>query len=419
MKRIAIIGGGASGLIAALAAAEAGASVVLLEHNDKPGKKLAATGNGRCNLGNSYLDADCYRGGDAAFIGEVFKNCPPDKVRTFLTERGLSLKEKNGYYYPRSEQARSVIDFFTARLAALKVSVLTGCEVKKVTSDGKCYTVTYQQKDRKISEAVVADSVILATGGLAGNNLGAGPFGYEAAKSFGHSVTPLFPALVQLVTEDKQKKTLSGVRAEATVTLTCKSGGRETKKCESGEVLFTDYGISGIAVMQLSRYAGEALLNGGSASLSIDFLPELSEAELFAGLKERRASSNGLTVEQGLTSMLQRNLLYVIMLRSAVDPESHFSKLSDDKLKKLCTEMKQFKLPVMGTKDFASAQVTAGGINLCEVYPDTMESRLQKGLYITGELLDVDGTCGGYNLQFAFATGILAGLAAAGREMRS
>ena len=418
MKRIAIIGGGASGMIAALSAAEAGASVFLFEHNDRLGRKLGATGNGRCNLGNSYLDEDCYRGGDSLFLSRIFDICPPGRVREFLSERGLSLKEKNGYYYPRSEQARSVIDFFTARLSALKVSVLTDSEVTGVTACEAGFTVAYCKKDNGL-ESMRFDSVILSTGGLAGNNLGAGSFGYEAAKSFGHGVTPLFPALVQLVTNDKNRKTLSGVRTEANVTLSAVCNGNEDVKKEFGEVLFTDYGISGIPVMQLSRYAGEAFQNGGRAALSLDFFPDYSFDELFALLKERRSASIGLTVEQGLTSMLQRNLLYVTLLRTKTDPESHFSRVSDEQLKKLCTEMKEFRLFVTGTKDFTMAQVTAGGINLSEVCPETMESRLQKGLYITGELLDVDGTCGGYNLQFAFATGILAGYSAAGREMRS
>lgn len=418
MKRIAIIGGGASGMIAALSAAEAGASVVLFEHNDRLGRKLGATGNGRCNLGNSYLDEECYRGSDSAFLSKAFDICPPGRVRAFLSERGLSLKEKNGYYYPRSEQARSVIDFFVARLSALKVSVFTDCEVTGVTACGTGFTVAYSKKENG-SDSMRFDSVILSTGGLAGNNLGAGSFGYEAAKSFGHGVTPLFPALVQLVTNDKNRKTLSGVRTEANVTLTAVCGGNENMKKEFGEVLFTDYGISGIPVMQLSRYAGEAFQNGGRADLSLDFFPDYSFEELLALLKEKRTVSNELTVEQGLTSMLQRNLLYVTLLRTKTDPESHFSRVSDEQLKKICKEMKEFGLTVTGTKDFAMAQVTAGGINLSEVCPETMESRLQKGLYITGELLDVDGTCGGYNLQFAFATGILAGYAAAGREMRS
>ena len=415
MKRIAIIGGGASGMTAALSAAEAGAFVILFEHNDRLGKKLAATGNGRCNLGNSYLDADCYRGGDASFVSDVFEKCSPEQVRVFLSERGLSLKEKNGYFYPRSEQARSVIDFFTSRLSALKVTVLTGCEVTEVIAEKAGFTVSFVRNEGNSSEDMQFDSVILATGGLAGNNLGVSAFGYDTARSFGHTITPLFPALVQLVTNDKNKKTLSGVRTEANVTVSASFGGHDIVKKETGEVLFTDYGISGIPVMQLSRYAGEALQNVGTASLSLDLMPEYTFEKLLAELKERRTASEGLTIEQGLTSILQRNLLYVTMLRSSFLKEAQ--KNRDETLKKLCAELKNFRLTVTGTKDFSAAQVTAGGIRLGEIRPDTMESKLKKGLYITGELLDVDGTCGGYNLQFAFATGILAGRAAARREM--
>ncbi|MBO4324659.1 MAG: NAD(P)/FAD-dependent oxidoreductase [Lachnospiraceae bacterium] len=413
MKRIVVIGGGASGLCAALSAKEAGADVILLEHNDKLGKKLAATGNGKCNLGNTVLTADCYRGGDPQFVSDVFSECSPEQVRSWLTDRGLYLKEKRGYFYPYSEQAASVITFFASRLADKGVNVIVSAEVLKLKKEKKGFSVTYKNLISDKTVNVSCDRVIVATGGLAGQNLGAGPFGYETAKSFGHVISPLFPALVQMVARDKNLKTLSGVRAEACVTLIAVTDGAEKQYKESGEVLFTDYGISGIAVMQLSRYAGDAIRQKGEASLSIDFLPDFSKDALYESISRRILSDFEITVEDCLSTILPKKLLYVIFLRAGVRADAKNEKLTAKDIRNIVKEMKGFTLPIIQTKDFPMAQVTAGGISVSGIHAATLESKLQKGLYFTGELLDVDGTCGGYNLQFAFATGILAGTAAA------
>ena len=412
MSRIAIIGGGASGMTAALTAREAGAEVVLFEHNVKLGKKLAATGNGRCNLGNAELTEDSYRGGDKAFIQKVLNLCSPEMVREFLTERGLLLKEKRGYYYPRSEQAASVVTWFAARLTAAGVTVRCSVEVNKITKERKGFRISYMDLQKECAGQELFDRVILATGGLAGQNLGAGPFGYETAKSFGHVLSPLFPALVQLVAKDKNLKTLSGVRADAEVHLHTSLDGVNQVHSEKGEVLFTDYGVSGIAVMQLSRYAGDVLRRKGEAMISFDFVPEKTVEELVKELCVSLDTAGSVAAEDALSTVLPKKLLYVVFLRSDLKAFTPSSKLSVQEIERLAQTMKDFRLPIVSTKDYSMAQVTAGGVTLSGVHAKTMESKLQKGLYLTGELLDVDGTCGGYNLQFAFATGILAGRAA-------
>lgn len=412
MSRIAIIGGGASGMTAAIAAAEAGAEVVLFEHNEKLGKKIAATGNGRCNLGNAVLNDDSYRGGDVSAVKEILSNCPPETVREFLVKHGLMLKEKRGYFYPRSEQAASVVTFFASRLASAGVTVRCSVEVTKITKERKGFKVNYRDLTKEAVGQEPFDRVILATGGLAGQNLGAGPFGYETAKAFGHVLNPLFPALVQLVAKDKHLKTLSGVRTDAEAHLYTSVDGVEEKHSESGEILFTDYGVSGIAVMQLSRFAGDALRRKGEAVIEFDFMPDLTEEELVTVLCEKLDSCVLGSAEDALCTLLPKKLLYVILLRTGLKADTQSSKLFIPDIQKLAHEMKAFRLPVVSTKDFTMAQVTAGGVTLSGVHTKTMESKLQKGLYLTGELLDVDGTCGGYNLQFAFATGILAGTAA-------
>ncbi|MBO4280647.1 MAG: NAD(P)/FAD-dependent oxidoreductase [Lachnospiraceae bacterium] len=412
MNRIAIIGGGASGMTAALTAREAGAEVVLFEHNEKLGKKLAATGNGKCNLSNGVLTDDCYRGGDAAFVKQVLNACPPEAVREYLEKHGLMLKEKRGYYYPRSEQAASVVTWFASRLASAGVTVRCSVEVNKVTKERKGFKVSYRDLTKEAQGQETFDRVILATGGLAGQNLGAGPFGYDTAKAFGHVLNPMFPALVQLVAKDKNLKTLSGVRTDAEVHLYTKLENVENEYTEKGEVLFADYGVSGIAVMQLSRYAGDVLRRKGEAVIEFDFMPELSEEELVKVLCDKLDSCANGTSEDALCTLLPKKLLYVVFLRAGLKADTPSAKLSIPDIEKLSKEMKAFRLPVLSTKDFTMAQVTAGGVTVSGIHPKTMESKLQKGLYLTGELLDVDGTCGGYNLQFAFATGILAGTAA-------
>ncbi len=402
-------------MAAAIEAGEAGAQVVLLEHNDRLGKKINASGNGRCNLSNSFLDTQCYRGGDHKFVDKVLAKCSPQTVREWFNNRGLFLKEKKGYFYPRSEQAASVVSFFASRLVKAGVTVRCSAEVQKVRRVKGCFEVTYMDLLKDSLEILTCDKVILASGGLAGQNLGAGPIGYETAKAFGHVITPLFPALVQMVAKDKNLKMLSGVRSEAGVHLITSFDGIESYYDESGEVLFTDYGISGIAVMQLSRYAGDVLRQGGAAKLSIDFCPEFTFPELLDVLENRIYENPELTLEDCFCTLLSKKLFYVILVRAGVAADIRCKNLSKDLIKKICRGIKEFRLPIIQTKDFAMAQVTAGGVALSGVSASTLESKVRKGLYITGELLDVDGTCGGYNLQFAFATGILAGKAAAGR----
>ena len=329
MSKIAIIGGGASGMIAALSAAEQGGTVVLLEHNEKLGKKLAATGNGKCNLGNALLTKDCYRGADPGFVDAVFEACSPEETRTFLTEHGLMLKEKRGYFYPRSEQAASVVTFFQSRLQNAGVTVHCSAEVLKVIKDRKGFRVTYKDLLKDAIKKEAFDAVILATGGLSGQNLGAGPFGYETAKTFGHVLSPLFPALVQLVAKDKNQKTLSGVRLDAKVTLLNLLNGQSESHTESGEVLFTDYGVSGICIMQLSRYAGDCVRSGGMSTLRFDFFPDIPEEKMLLELLVRLSGAGDMAIEDVLCTLLPKKLLYVMLLRAGLHADKKASAVSE------------------------------------------------------------------------------------------
>lgn len=413
MSNVFVIGGGASGMVAAIFAAERGHTVTILEHNDKLGKKLYATGNGKCNLTNSAFPPTCYRGGEESFVAAVLDAFSPEETKAFFTRIGLMLKEKRGYWYPQSEQAASVVSVLSYELRRLRVRIMTDCEVKKVErlSDGVTphFQIEYVHKENGANVAR-ADAVILACGGMAGQNLGAGDRGYRVAKSFGHTVTGLTPALVPLCTEERWVRSVSGVRLEVELTIGCDDDKNLTVR-EKGELVFADYGISGIPVMQLSRYAADWRRKGHPVHALIDLLPELSEDCLEANLVEHFYGERfeGRTAEEALCGILPKKLLYTVLKLSGIDPVIPVKRVTRSQVTSLVRMIKQLRVTVVDERSYEFAQVTAGGVRLEEVDPMTCESRLVEGLFFTGELLDVDGTCGGYNLQWAWSTGAIAG----------
>ncbi len=411
MSNVFVIGGGASGMVAAIFAAERGHAVTILEHNDKLGKKLFATGNGKCNLTNSTFPPACYRGGEEAFVATVLEAFSPEDTKAFFRRIGLILKEKRGYWYPQSEQAASVVSVLSYELRRLRVRVMTDCEVKKVvrfSNEAPHFQIEYVHKENGANVAK-ADAVILACGGMAGQNLGAGDWGYRFAKSFGHTVTSLTPALVPLCTEERWVRSVSGVRLEVGLTIGSDESNLSVK--EKGEIVFADYGISGIPVMQLSRYAADWRRLGHKVYACIDLLPEVSEDSLATILNEHFYGRifDGRTAEEALCGILPKKLLYTVLKLAGIDPVMPAKTVPDNKVSLLVDTIKKLRLSVTGERSYEFAQVTAGGVCLEEVDPTTCESRLVDGLYFTGELLDVDGTCGGYNLQWAWSTGAIAG----------
>lgn len=402
---IGIIGCGASGMMAAVMAARKGIPVTVLEHNDKPGKKLLATGNGKCNLLNDNQDIRCFRGHDRDNIGKVLQAFTKEDELSVFREIGLLTKNKNGYYYPRSEQAASVVNCLYEEMNRLRIRVLYGFDVRSVRHRKGEFLVTGscqgEPAECRFSE------IILACGGLAGKNLGESSVGWDIAKSMGHTVSPCTPALVPLCLAEKKLKTVSGVRTEALVTVIC---GTE-KQSEFGEIVWTDYGISGIPVMQLSRYASIALAEHKSARIQLNFLPEMTKDDVTAMLKQRCLSPflGERTAEAAFGGILPGKLLYFLLCKAGIPADGIARGIRDEQIDKLSQMMTEITFDITGTRAYEFAQVTCGGVSLSEINPETMESKLRKGLYITGELLDMDGTCGGYNLQWAFATGAIAG----------
>ena len=405
---IAVIGCGASGMLAAISAARMGAMVTVIEHNDKPGRKLLATGNGKCNLTNDDQSEDNFRGSDRNAIRAILAAFSKDEELRFFEEIGIPTRVKKGYYYPRSEQASSVVDALTAEMERLRIRVLLGCDVTAVTAtESGGYTVSY--KTTNGGAKLSAERVVFACGGPAGDRLGQSDFGFRMLRKIGIPVSPYMPALVPLTLDCGNLKEIAGVRMPAEITLSCGSDSYR----ESGEIVWTEYGISGIPVMQLSRFAASALREKTEVIISVDCAPEYSREELTDELTRR---TGGLFVNRDAMSafagIIPGKLLKFTLARAGIPERAKSSDVTKKQCAALADVWKALTLPVTGTRPFANAQVTCGGIPLSAIDHATCEAIGHPGLYITGELLDMDGNCGGYNLQWAFATGVIAGRAA-------
>ena len=397
MSNIIIIGGGAAGMAAAVKAAETpDARVTLVERQSRPGRKLLATGNGRCNLTNTAAgSAEHYHGADPSFVLPALQKYPPAAVLEWFSSLGLmTVTEYGGRVFPLSGHAGSVLDVLRYALERPNVSLVTGAAARRVTRGPAGIEVEWD------GGGAAGDKLIVACGGCAGAKLGGVSDGYEILKSLGHAVTPLRPALTSLRTAPDYPRALKGVRADAAVSLL--RGGTVLAR-ERGDVLFTDTGLSGTAVFALSRAAAP----GQTAAL--DLFPDAPEAALCEDLKARRARWPALPGNRILTGAAQSRLGQMLCRYAGLSGGETAGALDDAALARLARCVKDFRLPVTGVGGFDAAQATAGGARTDEFDPETLQSRLVPGLYACGEVLDVDGDCGGYNLQWAWASGLLAG----------
>lgn len=405
MKRnIIIIGGGASGLTAAITAARLGAQVTILEHMDRVGKKLLSTGNGRCNITNLTMNKACYRSGQAWFPMKVIEQFPVSDTLAFFESLGVLIKSRNGYIYPNSDQASAVLDALRLECDRLGVRIVTGCQIQgaKKTEQGAFVVQSNQGTFR-------AYALILAAGSKAAPVTGSDGSGYALAKSFGHSIIKPLPALVQLRCEGKHFKQLAGIRTEAELRVV--SEGRTLAK-ESGELQLTDYGISGIPTFQISRYVSVALDKKKPVTVLIDFLPSMDREAMRSFMKKRVQQFSYRRCEDFMTGVLNKKLAGVLLKMSGISLNEMVSSVRWENWERLILNLKQWEARVTATNDYAQAQICCGGADTRELDAETMESRLVRGLYLVGELVDVDGICGGYNLQFAWSSGFAAGTCA-------
>lgn len=396
-KKVAVIGGGASGLVAAISARKNGASVTVYERLERVGKKILSTGNGRCNMTNINAGEKNYHGDNPSFIKKTIDKFWVDETLNFFKDLGvITTVLEEGKVYPYSLQASSVLDVLRFEAEYIGIRFVTEFEAKKVQKKGDGFVIESYSGDKE-----TADSVILATGGRAQQNLGSNGSGYQLAKSFSHKITSLYPALVQIKTDNTYTKALQGIKIRGVAKLF--EGERELLSSK-GEILFADYGLSGPPIFNISRTA--SIIKNGK--IKLDLMCEYSKDEVIALLEKRIKS--GLNLENYFVGMLPKKLGQMILKSSGIAP---LSRMSDSLTKKeilaIAEKIKGWSFEVVGTMSWNNAQVTAGGVDVSDVDDATMESRLAKGLFFAGEILDIDGDCGGYNLQWAWSSGYIAG----------
>lgn len=403
-RHVIIVGGGASGLMAAISAAREGAQVTIVEQRERLGKKILSTGNGRCNLTNEYMDVSCFRGDDTTIVSKILDNFGYQETISFFEVLGVILKDRQGYVYPISDQAGTILEVLCMEIEHLGVNIILEQSVKNISKTSRGFTV------RTTDTTLLGDAVILATGGRAASVLGSDGSGYALAKTFGHKLSPVVPALVQLKGKGNFYKQISGVRTQAKVSLYVDRG----YVCEdTGELQLTNYGISGIPVFQISRYAAKALNEKKAVMAEVDFLPSMSD-DAFEDFLHKRIELHGhRTAEDFLIGIFHKKLIGLLLTASRINTNQVMDAVTNEQINKLVSVSKHFRLEIEGTNDFEQAQVCAGGVRTSEVNPRTLESVYVDNLYLTGELLDIDGICGGYNLQWAWSTGYVAGRHAA------
>ena len=411
--RVAVIGGGASGMTAALCAAKGGAAVCIYEKNDRVGKKLLATGNGKCNFTNLLLEENSYNGGGKEQIHKILESFSPRDCIAYFESMGMLTKEKNGYLYPASEQASTVLDLLRMQLGFYGVCVKADCEIVRLCEENGEYRLFGYRDGKK--ESFSAEKVIIAAGSIAGikNNGRSDPYGL--LRTLKLPLVPVAPALVQLCCGEAYLKAVAGVRLQACISL-CIDGKPVCR--ETGEVQLTDYGVSGIPVFQLSRFAAYGLLEKRKVQVHINSLPGFTDEAYKSFRKNRRIQNGEQSAEEYFLGICHKKLIQLWLKLSGIRPGEKAKDIPKEKMEAMFGYFRDFPLTVEKTNSFSQAQVCAGGLAM-EAVDENLQLHRYPGVYVTGELLDVDGRCGGYNLQWAFASGYTAGTHAAAQQKKA
>lgn len=408
-KAVIVIGGGASGIMAALAARTEGAEVLLLEKNQRVGKKILVTGNGRCNLTNTDMDISHFHGTNPKFAFHALSSF--DNLRTieFFERLGIAHKvEEQGKVFPFSNQAASVLDVLRHEMENIGVSINVDAEVKEIRKGQRGFQVIL-----KGGETHSADSVILATGGKAAPNLGTTGSGYLLAQALGHSIVEPFPALVQLKLNYPLLKQIKGIKFDGDVEVLVNN---KIRASASGEILFTEYGISGPPIFQISRFAAQCLHRGEQVWLKVVIINHLSREQLASYLSKRFNDNPNKSLSFSFVGFINKQLVPVILKQASIaDINKKVADINATEREEITRVLQDWRFEVIGTNTWTAAQTTAGGINVMEINPQTMESNITPGLFFAGEIMDIDGDCGGYNLQWAWSSGYLAGISAVTR----
>lgn len=406
-NHVIVVGGGASGIMSAITARRCGAEVTILEKNPRIGKKILATGNGRCNFTNINTDLKYYNGTNPEFAKNALSEFTVDDTIRFFEELGIAHKVENlGKVFPMSDQASSFLDVFLYELERLNIKTVCNALVKKIIPAKKGFVIELDD-----GKKYNCDKVIISAGGKAMPSSGSDGNGYDLAKSLGHSITDVFPSLVQIMLEGSFFKRIDGVKISGTAELLYKN---TLVAKDSGDILFANYGVSGPPILQLSRKAGELVSKGEEAYLRITVIDNISKSELRDIIDRRFATSPEKTVEFSLVGLINKRLIPVMLTEAGIkDLEQPAGSLSEKDRDRVVNILKDWRFKIRGTKGWTSAQATAGGVNTDEINPDTMESKIVNGLYFAGEILDIDGQCGGFNLQWAWSSGFVAGKNAA------
>lgn len=394
MKKIVVIGGGASGILAALQAAKNN-EVYLIEKNDKIGKKILSTGNGKCNFWNKEININKYNTDNFPKL-EYFLNYSEEVFQYLTNELGIYYHEKNGYYYPYSNQASSIREIFEKALIRYNIKIIYNFDVKTILNDKNYKIISNEGKE------IICDKIILALGSMAAPKTGSDGRGYELLKQLGYSINKVYPALTSLKSNNPCTKTWAGIRTDAKLTLLAND---KIISDERGELQLTNYGISGIVTFNLSSKVAK-LLDNYNVTIRIDFLPDISDLKTF--FNNRQSQFPNFTIEETLESVFNYKLLNVILKTANLDKNTIFSKLTNTQLDKLITNIKEFALLINEVENYEKAQVCTGGLSL-NMINNNFQLINHQDIYVIGELLDVDGICGGYNLAFAFISGYIAG----------
>lgn len=398
---IAVIGGGASGLMASIIASKNGAKVTIYEKSNRIGKKILATGNGRCNFTNLNMSIDRFHSNNLKIVNEVLESFNMEKTLSFFEKLGIHpYIGDDGKVYPNSLQSSSILDVLNYEIDKLNIDVICDFEILELRKNKDKFSIIGYDKIYN------ADKVILCTGGMASPQLGSDGKGLYISKLLGHDIIDPFPALVQLKLKGNYFKKISGVRFDGSVKSFTDS---EVIREEIGEILFTDYGISGPPILQISRESLEVLYKNKKVYIEIDMFFGLSKFELYDILKQRFKNVEHKDLENGLIGFIHKKLISVILEEAKLEKSKMCKTLNKKDIYKLIDIMKSWKFEVTGHNTWQNAQVSAGGVDFKSIKNKTLESSKVKGLYFAGEILDVDGDCGGFNLQWAWSSGYTTG----------